>query len=193
MVEERLPTSHFLVLNQCNGWVSAPDSEADAHTLCVSCIYTHPLIKKPCPAMPSVVVAPRPFLPHRRWMSWNLTLLVKLHPPHISAAQLDSAMEQRWIEHHFSVKFNCSFVLCAVVHDEDPHAAPLIMTWTSSRRRDLKFPASFSLGKPRRWQSDRIILKWRMTTCFQPSTGALLIYVMEEWEWSCSFSVHASH
>ena len=35
------------------------------------------------------------------------TCLVKLHPPHMSAAQLDRAMEQQWTEHHFSVELNC--------------------------------------------------------------------------------------
>ena len=61
-------------------------------------------------------------LSNRRWMSWNITVFlpvcsVKLHPPHMSAAQLDRAMEQRWTEHHFSVEFNCSFALHTVMYD----------------------------------------------------------------------------
>lgn len=44
---------------------------------------------------------------------------------HLAWAQLDSATEQRWTEHHFSIVINCSFILCAVMDDwRSTHCSP---------------------------------------------------------------------
>lgn len=50
-------------------------------------------------------------------LSFSLHDWVKLHPPHISAALLESAMEQQWTKHCFSVEFSRSFALCPVMCD----------------------------------------------------------------------------
>lgn len=105
--------------------------------------------------------------------------------------------ELSWTVQRSSDGLNITSQLWSIVHlfsvllwmTEDPHTAPLIEHWTLSHRGDLMVPVSFSSEKPQRWQSDRIIWNWDWQMCFQPSTGALLIYVTEEWESSCSFRV----
>lgn len=135
---------------------------------------------------------PSPFLPRRRWMSWN--------PRTLGEAPSTSQVQLNWTAQLSRDRLNITPQSSSIVHlfsvllcMTKIHTRSLIMAWTSLRRRDLMLPVSFSPGKPRSWQSDWIVLKWRMTMCFHPSARMLLIYVPEEWEWSCSVSVQASH
>lgn len=193
MVEEWLPTPHFLVLNQCNGWVSAADSDAATHMCaCIRVVHIHTFPDKEALSWDALCnaflchiedewakISRSPSL-HAQWSSIHLTLVQLNWTAQWSSNGLNTTSQLSSIVHLFSAP------LCMT---EGPHTAPLIMTWASSRWRDLMLPVSFSSEKSQRWQSDWIILnrKWQM--CFQPSTGALLIYVTEEWERSCSFSL----
>lgn len=100
--------------------------------------------------------------------------LVKLHPPHIGAAQLDSAMEHWWTKHHFSVEFNCSFVLCSVMYDwRSTHCSPhydfnIIALEGFNAPRFLLFREITELAK---W-SDH--LKWKMTNVFPAKHGGIV-------------------
>lgn len=190
MVEERLPTSHFLVLNQCNGWACASDSDADTHTH-IRVMHIHIFLHKEalsCDDLCSGYTSP--FLCHveDEWakISHSFSMHAWWSSIHLASVQLS------WTVQWSSNGLNTTSQMSSTVHlfyvllcmTEDPHSAPFIMRWTSSHQRDLMLPGSFSSEIPQCWQSDWIIWNGEWQLCFQQNTGALLIYVTEEGEWS---------
>lgn len=145
------------------------------------CLYRHFHIKTPCLVMPPVTVTRHHFSVTWYWDKWDNIyhsswLQVLWSSVHLTTVQWSSD----WGGHPPPYRY---------VWLEIPSRCSSHYNRSISVLEGFEAPGSFSSEKPERWQSNRIIWNGEWQMCFQLSTGALLIYVTQEWECSCSLSI----
>lgn len=158
------PTSHFLVLNQCNGLVPATDSDADTRRCehaYISRRDTHAAARS-CDALCGISLYLCQIEDEWAKTSLSSSLRAQWSSIHLTWVQLN------WTEQWSSDGLSTTSLLSSIAHlrsillctTEHPHTTPLIMTWTSFAPEGFNAPL-FSSPQSNR-SDDKVIGSYEM-------------------------------